>query len=254
LRRGAINGRGWLFLTAAGIAAAAALWLLWSRPSAVRSDTESSHVETPTEYRIAVLPFENLSGPDDGYFAEGLTEEITKDLAFFPSLRVISRTSAMQYAKARKPLKEIGRELGATHILEGTVRWALGPDGKRRVRITPQLIRVSDDVHLWAAAFEREVEDIFKVQEEISRRVIGALGIALLPAERNQRPELTQNSEAYLAYLRGLALRNQPFYSEEHLRKAVPMFERAVALDPHFAVAWAELSQTHSYLAFNTDP
>ncbi|HSK74945.1 MAG TPA: tetratricopeptide repeat protein [Thermoanaerobaculia bacterium] len=205
--------------------------------------------------RIVVLPFENLGKPEDAFFADGLTEEITKDLASFPSLQVISRTSALRYTGTRKTLPEIGRELGVDYVLEGTVRWAPGSEGRSRVRITPQLIRAEDDTHLWADAFEREVEDIFEVQAEISHRVITQLGITLMPEDREslRRPP-TGDLEAYRAYLRGLELRNQPFYSEKHLLMAVPMLERAVELDPEFADAWAELSQTHSYLAFNADP
>ncbi|MFL6258360.1 MAG: winged helix-turn-helix domain-containing tetratricopeptide repeat protein [Thermoanaerobaculia bacterium] len=202
--------------------------------------------------RIVVLPFENLGRPEDAFFADGLTEEITKDLASLPALQVISRTSAMQYRGAHKPLPDIGRELGVDYVLEGTVRWARGQD---RVRITPQLIRVKDDSHVWAKAFEREVQNIFEVQSEISRQVISQLGISLQAKGKHVlRPPPTQNLDAYQAYLRGLEFKNQPFYSEEDLRKAVPMFERAVKLDPAFAVAWAELSQAHSYLAFNSDP
>jgi TolB-like protein/DNA-binding winged helix-turn-helix (wHTH) protein/Tfp pilus assembly protein PilF len=207
--------------------------------------------------RIVVLPFEDLGKPqgENASFAEGLTEEITKDMALVPALQVISRTSAMHYLGVRKPLPEIGRELGVDFVLEGTVRWALGPEGKARVRITPQLIRVADDVHIWADSFERQVEDIFQVQAEISRRVIGRLGIALLPdAERAPLAPPTENLEAYWAYVRGIRLMDQPYYSEQHLREAVPMFERAVKLDPGFTAAWAALSQTQSYLAFNSDP
>lgn len=207
--------------------------------------------------RIVVLPFEDLGQPGaaDSFFAAGLTEEITKDLASFAALQVISRTSAMHYMGLRKPLPEIGRELGVDFVLEGTVRWAKGPDGRSRVRITPQLIRVVDDTHVWAESFERQVEDIFQVQAEISGHVIGRLGIALIPeGKRTLRTPPTANLGAYWAYVRGMELRNQPFYSEAHLREAVAMFERAVQLDPAFAAGWAELSQTQSYLAFNSDP
>lgn len=237
------------------VAMAAVLWVARTRPSAIRPPAERDAVRGAADgSRIVVLPFENLGKPEDAFFAAGMTEEITKDLASLPSLQVISRTSAMQYAGVHKPLPEIGRELGVAYVLEGTVRWAAGPGGQMRVRITPQLIRVADDAHVWAEAFERDVKDIFEVQAEISRRVIGQLGITLMPRQRRAfgvRP--TSNLEAYQAYLRGLEVRSQPFYSEKHVRMAVTMFERAVELDPGFAAAWAELSQSHSYLAFNSD-
>ncbi|MBW8879419.1 MAG: winged helix-turn-helix domain-containing protein [Acidobacteria bacterium] len=235
--------------------AAAAFWLAWNRFGTDRR-TPEQHQTTEHGMRIVVLPFENLGKPgdEDAFFADGLTEEITKDLASLSSLQVISRTSAVRYQGAHRPLPEIGRELGVDYVLEGTVRWALGPEGLPRVRITPQLIRVADDTHVWAGSFDGQVKDIFAVQTEISRRVIGQLGISLLPEEKRtvQKPP-TDNLEAYRAYIRGLELKNQPFYSEDHLFRAIPMFERAVRLDPGFAAAWAELSQTHSHLAFNTD-
>ncbi|HBL28579.1 MAG TPA: hypothetical protein DD490_17225 [Acidobacteria bacterium] len=204
--------------------------------------------------RIVVLPFENLGEPDGSFFADGLTEEITKDLASLAAIQVISRTTAVAYKGVRRPLRDIGRELNVRYVLEGTVRWALGPAGKRRVRVTPQLIRVVDDAHVWADAYETDVEDIFKVQAEISRRVISHLGLTLIPGESPlPRRKPTENLEAYRAYLRGLELRNQPFYSERHVRSSVLMFERAVDIDPGFATAWAELSQAQSYLAFNSE-
>ena len=242
-------------LAAALIVAAIALWKLQDRQSEAHRSLEAAAPAKAEGTRIVVLPFENLGKPEDAYFADGLTEEITKDLASLLSLQVISRTSAIQYEGAHKSATEIARELKVDYILEGTVRWATGPGGRPRVRITPQLIRAASDSHVWAEAFDRQVEDIFEVQAEISRRVIAELGIALAPGEKEPlREHPTENLAAYRAYLRGLELANQPFYSEEFLRKAVPMFERAVSLDPEFAEAWAELSKVHSYLAFNADP
>lgn len=247
-----LGPRAGLLLAALSLMAAAALWLAWGRFAKPQSGPVAPEADG---IRVVVLPFENLGKPEDAFFADGLTEEITKDLASLSALQVISRTSALHYKGANKPLSEIGKELKVDYVLEGTVRWAAGRGGRPRVRITPQLIRVADDAHVWADAFEREVKDIFDVQAEISHRVIGRLGVTLLPEEkRTLRRAPTGNLEAYRAYLRGLDIRNQPFYSEDHIRQAVPMFERAVELDPDFAEAWAELSQTHSYLAFNADP
>ncbi|HEV2852153.1 MAG TPA: winged helix-turn-helix domain-containing protein [Thermoanaerobaculia bacterium] len=256
LSRSGRRGRVLLLALAAALAVAAvALWMLRDLQSADRRALEESAPVEAEGTRIVVLPFENLGKPEDAYFADGLTEEITKDLASLLSLQVISRTSAIQYEDAHKSATEIGRELKVDYILEGTVRWATGPGGLPRVRITPQLIRVANDSHVWAEAFDRQVQDIFEVQAEISRRVIAELGIALMPGEKTPlREHPTENLAAYRAYLRGQELAYQPFYSEEYLRKAVPMFERAVSLDPEFAAAWAELSKVHSYLAFNADP
>jgi DNA-binding winged helix-turn-helix (wHTH) protein/TolB-like protein len=200
--------------------------------------------------RIVVLPFTNFNRPDHAFFADGLTEEITKDLTALPSLQVISRTSARSYTGTRKPLPEIGKELGVDYVLEGGVLW----NGKDQVRITPRLIRVEDDVVIWSDSFDRTAGDLFDVQQEISREVLGGLGIALRPGERREpQAAPTENLDAYAAYLRGLGLKNQPFYSEKDLRRAVPVLQHAVDLDPGFAAAWAELSQVHSYLAFNSD-
>jgi TolB-like protein len=154
------------------------------QPRYIQKDHRSLEAAAPVKTegtRIVVLPFENLGKPEDAYFADGLTEEITKDLASLLSLQVISRTSAIQYEGAHKTATQIGRELKVDYILEGTVRWAVGPGGLPRVRITPQLIRVANDSHVWAESFERQVQDIFEVQAEISRRVIAELGIALMP-------------------------------------------------------------------------
>jgi TolB-like protein/Tfp pilus assembly protein PilF len=240
----AVRRRPWrrLLLVLLGSAVVLTVWRL-SRPAPPHGPL-----------RIVVLPFETMGKSEDTYFADGLTEEITKDLASFASIRVTSRTSATAVQKKGQSLREIGRELDVDYALEGSVRWAEGPGGTPRVRITPQLIRVQDDTHVWADSYDRDVTDIFEVQAEISSRVIRQLGITLMPGESGlPRRTPTGNLEAYRAYLRGLELRNQPFYSEEHIRSAVPMFERAVALDPGFAAAWAELSQTQSYLAFNSD-
>lgn len=203
--------------------------------------------------RIVVLPFEDLGSPGDPFFAVGLTQEVTKDLGSLPSLQVIYRAISTQQKGAKLP-NEIGTELGVNYVLLGTVQWALRSGGQARVRILPRLIRV-DGVQVWADSFESDVEDIFKVQSEISRRVIASLEINLLPEQnRALREPSTKNLEAHQAYIRGLSLKDQPFYSDEPLRKAALSFERAVELDPRFAAAWAELSLVHSYLAYNTDP
>jgi adenylate cyclase len=242
-------------LIGAVLTLAAALWFVGKHLGVAHPRPGIETLQPPQAgVRIVVLPFENLGKPENSFFAEGLTEEITKDLASLPSLRVISRTSAMHYLGLRKPLPEIGRELAVSYVLEGTVRWAEGPGSRVRVRITPQLIRVADDAHVWAESYEREMNDIFEVQAEISQRVIGQLGITLMPDQKRAlREPPTRSLQAYQAYLRGLELKNQPFYSEKHVQLAVQMFERAIDLDPGFAAAWAELSQAHSYLAFNSD-
>jgi TolB-like protein/Flp pilus assembly protein TadD len=198
---------------------------------------------------LVVLPFENLGHPENDYFADGMTEEITSRLAALSGLGVISRTSAIQYKGAAKPIKVIGQELDVDYVLEGTVRWDEVSDGEARVRVTPQLIRVTDDTHVWTDQYDRVLRDIFSVQSEIANRVAGELNVTLLDPERealDARP--TNNMAAYQAYLHGLYFRDQPGFEVETIESAVRMFERAVELDSQFAIAYAELGRAHSVM------
>ena len=194
---------------------------------------------------LAVLPFKNLGPPADEYFADGLTEEITSRLAGLSDLGVVSRTSADQYKGTEKALREIGRELGAGYVLEGSVRWERADSGPGRVRVTPQLIRVADDRHLWAHNYDAELTEVLDVQAAIAERVTTALDLALRAPERAALERRgTANSEAYDYYLRGndYASRSQ---SREDAGTALELYQRAVSLDPGFAAAWARLSRMH---------
>ena len=241
----------WLvFAAAIGLMAVVILWLAGDRLGAILQG--SGELAAKGKPRIVVLPFESLGQPQDIYFAQGLAEEITNDLASLPSLHVISRTSAMRFERGRKTLSQIGEELQVDYVLEGTVTW-VRTGGEARVSITPWLTRVADDSQIRAESYRRGASEIFEVKAEISQWVLDQLDLPVLSNQRRAfRP--TDHLGAYQAYLRGLEIRNQPFYSEEHIRRAVPMFERAVQLDPQFVAAWAELSQSQSYLAFNADP
>ncbi|MBI5866982.1 MAG: protein kinase [candidate division Zixibacteria bacterium] len=216
--------------------------------------TSGSQAAAPVEPRhrmIAVLPFENLGQADDEYFADGITEEIISRLANVDEIGVISRTSAMQYKGTRKSIREIGGELGVDFVLEGTVRWNRSAQGASRVRITPQLIRVNEDRHMWSDRYDRVIEDIFDVQSEIAEQVIAQLNVKLAdPQRRAIEAKPTDNIEAYHAYLRGLEYISKPDYSPENHGLAIQMFERASALDPEFAQAHAYLSIAHSGLYF----
>ncbi len=193
---------------------------------------------------IAVLPFENLGAEDDEYFADGITDEITARLAGISSLRVISRTSAVLYKNSNKSLKQIGKELDVDYILEGTVRWDKSGDTSR-VRILPQLIKVSDDMHLWADNYERTLTQLFAVQADIANKIAEALDVVLLePERRSLEAKPTDNLEAYDYYLRGNQYSRRG-YKEEGFRIAIEMFEKAIALDPSFALAYAALSNAH---------
>jgi TolB-like protein/predicted Ser/Thr protein kinase len=196
---------------------------------------------------LVVLPFDNLGAPEDEYFADGITEEITSRLATLHELGVISRTSAVTYKNTSKTIKQIGQELQVDYVLEGTVRWDRSGDGISRVRVTPQLIRVADDTHLWSERYDRELQNVFGIQSDVSEQVVQQLGIALLkPARLALQARPTENLAAYQAYLKGLDYSQQEMYSEENWRLVIQMFERAVELDPAFAVAYVELSEAHS--------
>ncbi|MBI3449731.1 MAG: hypothetical protein HY049_12550 [Acidobacteria bacterium] len=197
--------------------------------------------------RIVVLPFENLGAPDDGYFAAGMTEEITSRLASVSGLGVISRTSAVQYAKTDKNTKQIGSELDVDFVLAGTVRWERGGAGPSRVRVTPQLVRVADDTQLWGDRYDREMKDIFEVQSEIADQVVQKLGVAMRAPERQAMvSQSTQNLDAYQIYLRGKEKVDSPNFNREIGEQAVQLLAQAVQLDPKFALAWATLSKLHS--------
>ena len=188
---------------------------------------------------LAVLPFENLSGDSEqDYFSDGLTEEMITQLGRLQPQRlgVIARTSAVIFKKSNKDIAHIGRELGAAYILEGSVRREAD-----RLRITAQLIQVSDQTHLWANTYDRQVHDALTIQSEVAQRIAQALAVELLP---KQPPEKTvaylPNSDAYESYLRGRYLRNK--WTREDLEKGISYFEQAIQRDPNYAVAYAALA------------
>jgi len=199
----------------------------------------------PKRKMIVVLPLENLGPAEDEYFADGLTEEITSRLASVPELGVIARTSAIQYKNTDKTIDQIGEELKVDFVLEGTVRWDRSSEGSGRVRVTPQLIRVSDATHIWSDRYDKVINDIFNVQTEIAEKVIEQLGISLLEPKRQVlQAKPTENFEAYAAYLKGREYLK--FYDEQHYELAIQAFEQAISLDSKFAKAYSELSLAHS--------
>jgi non-specific serine/threonine protein kinase len=240
----------WMTITAAIIIiflAAGVGFLLKKQTQAPVPEKTSGKIKFAQRKKIVVLPFENLGPPEDKYFADGITEEITSRLAAVSGLGVISRTSAVQYNRKGKTLTQIGQDLGVDYVLEGSIRWARGTGGKSRVRVTPQLIRVSDDTHLWSERYDRVIEDIFEVQSEIAKHVIHHLDITLLePEQRTLKARPTKNLEAYNAYLRGIEFIRRPVYTEETMQLALHMLRRAVEIDPGFTLAYVELAKIHS--------
>ena len=220
---------------------ASAIWLLGP------TENGAPAAATEPESRVlAVLPFKNLGDPGDQYFADGLTEELTDRLAGLGGLRVISRTSAEQYRESPKSLKEIGAELQAGYVLEGSVRWERGAGVPGRVRVTPRLIAVADDSPLWGEEYEVELTEVFRVQSEIAQHVTAALDIALRAPERASLAAAGSSTpEAYDFYLRGNEYASRS-YSRTNIEAAVDLYRKAVGLDSSFALAWARLGRAHS--------
>jgi len=194
---------------------------------------------------IAVLPFTNLSGDASrDYFSDGMSEELLNLLARIPGLKVASRTSSFAYKGRNLDIREVGRELGVETVLEGSVRQA-----GDQVRITAQLIDAESGFHLWSETYDRQLEDIFQVQDEIAAAIVDRLRIELAPQEqalavRDKAP--TQNVEAYELYLQGRAAWKRR--GEENLKRAIGLFQRAIGLDPAFARAHAALASAYVVL------
>jgi TolB-like protein len=188
---------------------------------------------------IVVLPFDNLSGdPGQQYIADGITEDLTANLSLFADMRVISRNTAFTYRDKLRDTRQIGRELAITYVLEGSVRrWA------ERVRVNAQLIDAEADAHLWAERFDRHLSDLFEWQDEVAAAIAGAIEPELLKSERNRiarRPRQTE--DAYEFYQRGLWHFYR--YTKEDNSKAQALFRRALAMDPQYPQATAQLAIT----------
>ncbi len=215
-------------------------------PGLVVPDPESMAAQTgPPERTIAVLPFVNMSAdPENEFFSDGISEELINALTRVEGLQVTARTSSFAFKDKNKDVRDIGRKLGVSAVLEGSVRKA-----GDRVRITAQLINTSDGYHIFSKVYDRVLDDIFQTQDEISLEIVNELR-ATLP-ENGEKPSLvrqvTEHSEAYDAYLKGMYCWNQ--WTPSAARQAVDHFQRAVDLDPEFAQAWGAMARAHTYLA-----
>jgi TolB-like protein len=208
-------------------------------PASVRSTPGVQR--TPS---VAVLPFLSItSEPADEHFADGITEDVIAQLSKMRALRVISRTSVMPFKQRQQSLKEIGRKVGATTILDGSVRHA-----GDRVRIVAKLIDVETDQHLWAETYDRQLTDIFAIQSDVALHIAAALNAELSREEQTRvRKEPTKDLQAYQLYQQGRQLFIK--YTSEGYAQAIERFERAIARDPAFALAYCNLAMTYTELA-----
>ena len=208
--------------------------------------------------RVAVLPFENLGAPEDDYFADGIADQIRGKLASVPGIEVIARASSTPYKKTTKTPKQIAEELNASYLLTATVRWQKG-GGPSRVQVSPELVDVTHSdapTTKWQQPFDALLTDVFQVQSDIASKVAQSLGVALAAGEEKKlSAKPTENLAAYDSYLKGeeastaMAANDPP-----SLRKALALYEQAVALDPNFAQGWARVSVASSLLYNNSIP
>ena len=191
---------------------------------------------------IAVLPFANLSAdPENEYFSDGMSEEIINALTKLNGLHVVARTSAFAFKGKNEDIREIGKKLHVEHVLEGSVR-----KSGNRLRITAQLIKIADGYHLWSERFDRTMNDIFVIQDEISLSIAEKLKVTLLENEKNAIVKRsTENLEAYNLFLQGKYAANKS--TRESIEIAIKKFEEAIALSPDYALAYAEMATQYYY-------
>ncbi|UCC84288.1 MAG: hypothetical protein JSW46_04990, partial [Gemmatimonadota bacterium] len=229
------------------VAVAVALALAWPVYDLLRRGTGPRDTAAP---RIAVLPLQNVGAAEDEWFADGMTDEITGRLASVGGLAVIARQSTVQYKGSTKPAREIAEELDADYLLGGTVQAVHAEGRPGEVRIRPQLVRGSDETHVWAEMFTVPLlaSEIFRMQTEVADHVARALDVTIRESERGELEAIpTSNTEAYEFFLRGREYQVGAA-PEQDLRIAVQMYEQAVALDTGFAVAYAALAEAHLHL------
>jgi len=226
-----------LVVTGAIISAGAGFFLL-PRVSAHKVDKS-----------IAVLPFENLSDEkENAYFADGIQDDVLTNLSKISDLRVISRTSVMQYRGRPTNLRDIGKALGVSNILEGSVRRS-----GNKVRVNVQLIDANTDEHVWAKDYDRDLTDVFAIQSDLAREIADALQAKLSPAEKSQMTQKpTENGEAYLAFMQAHDL-SCAYEDPGKLKQSGQLYQRAIDLDPNFALALARYSQLESWMVHDGD-
>ena len=253
---------GWLWGTAAAVIVAVVAGVLLLRKTEPSAPPASAAAAVPeakpatftvplqhlADKSIAVLPFTNMSEDKDAsaFFSDGIHEDILTNLALIRELRVVSRTSVMQYRDTKKTMKQIAQELGVTYILEGSVRRS-----GNKVRVTGQLIHAATDEHVWAKNYDRDLTDIFSIQSALATEIAGALSAALSPQEKqllDRRP--TDNLAAYDNYMKARQLREMT--GSQSINDAVTLLQAAVKLDSKFSAAWAALGATHVFIYFSS--
>jgi TolB-like protein/Flp pilus assembly protein TadD len=200
---------------------------------------------------IAVLPFENLSDEkENAYFADGIQDDILTNLSKISDLKVISRTSVMSYRGNARSVREIGKTLGVSTILEGSVRRS-----GNRVRVNVQLINAANDEHIWAEDYDRDLTDVFAIQTDLAQKIAGELQAKLSPSEKAMMARKpTENGEAYLAFVQAHDLFTRPDKFRANTEKAEQLFEQATKLDPNFASAFAGLAWVEDWMYHSFDP
>jgi TolB-like protein/Tfp pilus assembly protein PilF len=223
------------------IAGGATYWFQTQVPQEASASVESIALPLSDKPSIAVLPFTNMSNDaEQEYFADGITEDLITDISKISGLDVIARHSTFSYKGQTPDVREVGRDLGASHVIEGSVRKA-----GNTIRITIQLINALDGKHVWAERYDRELRDVFAIQDEVIGEIITALSLKLTPEEVKQVVKRgTENLEAYDLYMRGR--QQESFFSKDTHIEAQQYYEQAVALDPNYAEVWAHLAQIHT--------
>ena len=247
------RGGTWIYIVLIGAALSVGLFFVGrytavhatARPASeeLRRGTQTEPATAGPDKSIAVLPLINESGdPKDEYFSDGLSEELIAALAQISGLKVIGRSSSFRFKDRKEEPRTIGEKLGVSTLLDGTVR----KQGDR-VRIVAELVNAADGIQLWTRTFDRELKDIFAVQEEIARAVAESLKVTLLGADtRSAQASATDNAEAHNAYLQGhfyLLRRNV-----EDFRKAIDYYDQAIEVDPHYALAYAERAEAWAFM------
>ncbi len=252
--------RPWRWAAAVGAMIATvgglATWQLWppapaEAPVATTAPTpevvsEQAPVPLPDKPSIAVLPFINMSDdPEQEYFSDGITEDIITDLSKVSGLFVVARNSSFTYKGRAVKVRDVGRDLGVRHVLEGSVR-----KSGSRVRITAQLIDVTTGDHVWAERYDRELTDVFAVQDEVTQKIVSVLAVKLSAEEAARLRRLVPvDADAYDLLLRGLALQRR--YSRETIAESIEYFEKAIAIEPRYARAHANIGYSRSIEVLN---